>query len=85
MEEEELLPPPPKKVSSKVVEEDFLLPPPPKKEKAVPSFSTDMSNTLSVMKDSPLQANVDKVVKEPVVPAMPKAFSMPKEKWRLRC
>lgn len=80
MEEEELLPPPPKKVSSKVVEEDFLLPPPPKKEKAVPSFSTDMSNTLSVMKDSPLQTNVDKVVKEPVVPAMPKAFSMPKEK-----
>jgi hypothetical protein len=67
MEEEELLPPPPKKVLSKataVVEEDFLLPPPPKKEKAVPSFSTDMSNTstLPVMKDSPLQANVAEVV-----------------------
>ena len=85
MEEEELLPPPPKKVLSKaaaVVEEDLLLPPPPKKEKAIPSFSTDMSNTntLPVMKDSPLQANVDKAVKEPIVPAMPKAFSMPKEK-----
>jgi hypothetical protein len=50
------------------------------KTPAVPSFSTDMSNTLPVMKDSPLQANVDKVVKEPVVPAMPKAFSIPKEK-----
>jgi hypothetical protein len=53
-----------------------------KKTPAVPSFSTDISNTntLPVMKDSPLQANVDKVVKEPVAPAMPKAFSMPKEK-----
>jgi len=66
MEEEELLPPPPKKVSSKtvVVEEDFLLPPPPKKEKAIPSFSTDIknTNTLPVIKDSPLQANVAEVV-----------------------
>jgi hypothetical protein len=51
-----------------------------KKAPAVPSFSTDMSNTLPIIKDSPLQANVDKAVKEPIVPAMPKAFSMPKEK-----
>jgi hypothetical protein len=38
------------------------------------------AKTLPVMKDSPLQANVAEVVKEPVIPAMPKAFSMPKEK-----
>ena len=43
------------------------------KTPVVPSFSTDMKNTNTnpVMKNSPLQANVDKLVKEPVALKVP--------------
>jgi hypothetical protein len=43
------------------------------KTPAVPSFSTDMKNTNTnpVMKNSPLQASVDKLAKEPVASKVP--------------